>query len=602
MNIQHILFPSTSTCTDEAMYFRRNENVEYSWADDCIKLNNDAFVGFDTYFNSITAEKWYKYCNINAMYITIKAKGTFKFTVYRKEKGINKVVTEYISETILSSEDISEYTMPLNSTSTNGIYGFSISTSDNDEAEFYGGYYSADIPTEKIRPVKIAIDICTYRRERFVQANLELLSKRFLNNDDSELNNALEIFVSDNAKTLDTDKLQSDKIHIYKNKNAGGAGGFTRGLIEINRVKKERGITHALVMDDDIRIEPESIFRTFAILSCLKDTYADAFIGGAMLRLDNKNIQTESGARWDAGNLISFKRGLNLSNLDSVLFNEQEESPQFNAWWYCAFPTDVITDTNLPMPIFIRGDDVEYGLRNMKHLILMNGICVWHEPFENKYSSFLYYYILRNRLIDNSLHNMAMSKADVKELIRRSVTEQLWIYRYKNADLLMDGVEDFLKGVDWLSSQDGEKLHQSVMAKGYKLQYPEDTDEHRPFLNGMLEQSLMVTFKADVKTRLIRRLTINGHCLSVQKDYVIVPTEGAHAGQFYRVNTAMNYDYSSRKCFITKRDPKRAKECTNRFKQLCKLIDAKYDTAVNDYKNNFRKLTSIDFWSKYLEL
>lgn len=34
----------------------------------------------------------------------------------------------------------------------------------------------------------------------------------------------------------------------------------------------------------------------------------------------------------------------------------------------------------------IRGDDIEYGLRNCKRLVTLNGICVWHEPFESKYS------------------------------------------------------------------------------------------------------------------------------------------------------------------------------------------------------------------------
>lgn len=93
------------------------------------------------------------------------------------------------------------------------------------------------------------------------------------------------------------------------------------------------------------------------------------------------------------GNLISNKSNLNMNVTWDCLFNEIEEYTEFNAWWYCCFPMDVVSEENLPLPIFIRGDDLEYGLRNMKHLILMNGICVWHEPFENKYSSFLEYYI-----------------------------------------------------------------------------------------------------------------------------------------------------------------------------------------------------------------
>mgnify|MGYP006976954123 FL=1 len=108
-----------------------------------------------------------------------------------------------------------------------------------------------------------------------------------------------------------------------------------------------------------------------------------------MLRIDKPNMQVESGASWNAGDLISNKANLNMNVTWDCLFNEIEEYTEFNAWWYCCFPMDVVSEENLPLPIFIRGDDLEYGLRNMKHLILMNGICVWHEPFENKYSSFL---------------------------------------------------------------------------------------------------------------------------------------------------------------------------------------------------------------------
>lgn len=60
-------------------------------------------------------------------------------------------------------------------------------------------------------------------------------------------------------------------------------------------------ITHVLLMDDDIVIEPEALVKTYTLLTLLKDTYIDTFIGGAMLRLDRQYIQVESGAVWDAG-------------------------------------------------------------------------------------------------------------------------------------------------------------------------------------------------------------------------------------------------------------------------------------------------------------
>ena len=167
------------------------------------------------------------------------------------------------------------------------------------------------------------------------------------------------------------------------------------------------GFTNILLTDDDIVIEPETIYRTYTLMSYLKERYKTAFIGGAMLRLDRQNIQTEAGGVWNAGRLISLKHGLNLSDTEACLYNEVEEKAEYNAWWYCAMPLSLINYQNLPMPVFIRGDDVEYGLRNMKNLILMNGICVWHEPFENKYSSSMFYYIMRNRLIDNAVSGIS---------------------------------------------------------------------------------------------------------------------------------------------------------------------------------------------------
>ena len=89
--------------------------------------------------------------------------------------------------------------------------------------------------------------------------------------------NISRFFVSDNGQTLDIDKLGSDKISYCTQQNTGGAGGFTRGLMEILKNGNPHGITHALLMDDDITIDTESIEKTYTILSLLKDEYADAF-------------------------------------------------------------------------------------------------------------------------------------------------------------------------------------------------------------------------------------------------------------------------------------------------------------------------------------
>ena len=205
-------------------------------------------------------------------------------------------------------------------------------------------------------------------------------------------------------------------------------------------------------------------------------------------------------------------------------------------------------------------------------------------------------------MIDNSLHNMIMSKKEVKELLRRSVTEQLWLYRYKNADLLLDGVEDFLKGVNWLSEQDGENIHKSVIAKGYKLQPVDNFTEIPGFLYKRYRGSIDEKLKRSFMSRVVRRLTVNGHSLKSTRGFNIVPTVNATAESVYRTETVLNYDYCSRKGFVTSKDTKAAKQIKKRYKMICGLIDKKYNSVVEDYKNNYRDLTNLSFWNKYLGL
>ena len=407
MKLQSLLFPQTGICTEEEMYFRREGEgeIDFTWEKKATDMHRNSTLTFDTYFNGCSAEKWFKYTKVKRISISLRVRGFFRIILMRKEKNLDSITTKYLLEQSFGREDEEGvYTFPFESESNNGVFCFQV-TCLSETGTLLDGWYEGEVAPEDVRPVKLALDICTFKREVFVIKNVKELYECFLNNPESGMKDSIEIFISDNAKTLDPKEvLLCDKVHVFPNKNTGGAGGFTRGMIEIMKCREQRKITHVLVMDDDIIINPDSIYRTFVILSLLKDEYKDAFVGGAMLRLDTQNIQTENGARWNKGYLISHKSGLDLSEVEACLYNEFEEKTEYNAWWYCAFPADIVTEKNLPLPIFIRGDDVEYGLRNLKNLILMNGICVWHEPFENKYSSSMYYYIFRNSgIIDSDI-------------------------------------------------------------------------------------------------------------------------------------------------------------------------------------------------------
>ena len=85
--------------------------------------------------------------------------------------------------------------------------------------------------------------------------------------------------------------------------------------------------------------------------------------------------------------------------------------------------------------IFIRYDDVEYGLRTGSDIIAMSGICLWHEPFEYRFSSSSQYYEIRNEMIVNALHWPNFGFKQAREVLRYSVKVNIGRYRYSDCKL-----------------------------------------------------------------------------------------------------------------------------------------------------------------------
>lgn len=595
MDIQKILFPEVGRCTEEKLYFRLGKKTEFIHGT-AIKFAQKGIVRFDTYFNGFSIEKWLKYSVMDNLSLKLMLTGKFKVVLVSKEKIHDDVIRKVISETIVESDTEKEFEFSFADGDGKGIYSFELEALKNGSS-FSGGCYCTEIASEKIRNVKIGIAICTFKREAFIEKNIRILREAILENKMSPLYGHLEVFIADNGKSLDKERLTTDRIHINPNRNLGGAGGFTRDLIEIMTHNDQLQVTHALLMDDDIVIEPEALVKTFMMLSLLKEEYEDAFIGGAMLRLDKQAIQVESGATWNGGYLESLKKDIDLRKSKNCLYNETEEYTEFNAWWYCCFPMKVVTPENLPLPIFIRGDDLEYGLRNMKHLILMNGICVWHEPFENKYSSFLEYYIMRNQLIDNAFHCQWYGARQLNRAILGHCMREITFYRYKNVELYLQGIRDFLKGPRWLMEQDGEALHKEVMAAGYKGQELSSLDMgfHYPTYDASYKY-------VDNKISKIKRsLTLNGLFLRA-KGETIVPMSAPRPAQFYRKKRVMHYDVTSKKAFITKKSFGTSLKYIFKVVGMVCVVPFKLKKAQNAYRTEGLRLRTLEFWNGFLGL
>lgn len=597
MELQRILFPNEDRCKEKELYFRTSADGEF--AEGIFSLAKGECVAFDTYFNAFSIEKWKKYTIVSSVFLRLELSGKWKISLLSKELRNEVACETVLSEHIVETEVPGFFEFRFEEDVDRGLYAFKAEVLSED-GRLYGGAYCTDLPVQDRQNVKIGICICTYRREKYIERNLQILKEEILDNKESPAYGHLEVFIADNGRSLDQERLQTDLVHLYPNRNLGGTGGFTRGLIEICNNNSILNVTHVLFMDDDVVIEPEAIVKTYLILSLIRSEHKEAFIGGAMLSLDEQYMQIESGALWNGGSLRALKSHIDMRRCENCICNEYEEAIDYNGWWYCCFPITIADNDNLPLPMFIRRDDIEYGLRNMRESISMNGICVWHEPFDNKYSAYLEYYTVRNQLITNAFHcEWYGAKHLRKEMLSRCVQE-IMFYRYKSVELYLQGILDYLKGPGWLETQDGEKLNNRVVSMGYTAQPVRTLEESYQMRWNQKDYELSCHI-SDVQYGRVRRwITFNGLFLPAKGENC-VPMAQTKTIQFYRKKRVLHYNESNQTGFITEKSILLSLKYIIKMIWVMLQVTFRYKKVQAAYATDGKKLRTYSFWKNYIE-
>lgn len=595
--LQNIIFPRQSVCGEKALYFRGDADMSGGAA----TLACGGILSLDTYFNSFSLGRWMEYTKLENLNIALDIEGEFAVTVSRAWIDGGGVNTEQCSNFTARADKRAHIRHEIPFVAVDGSVYISL-TAVSESAALYGGYFYTEADPAGLARVKLGLNICTYRREEYIKRNLRMISARFFSGEPGA-DDLCEIFISDNGNTLEPADFPDPRIRLVQNKNAGGSGGFTRGIIEILKANEIRGagVTHVVFMDDDITVDPEVIFRTHAVLTLLKPEFSSTFVGGTMLRADRPYEIHESGAHWGGGDrYVPLKIDTDARIFKNCLLNEYpapgEPRPNYHAWWYCAVPVTVTTAENLPLPLFIKADDVEYGVRNMKNLIILNGIGVWHEPFDNtKYSPTQWYYILRNQLIAGSTNNFIDKKSLIK-CLRLNVLREIFWYRYKNAGLILRGALDYLKGPHWLLSSDSEALHGDITAAAYRMQPVADLGI--PFDETAHAASVRPKgFRRDSRLKL---LTINGLFFPAKRKQTTADLYSPLFAAFYRAKRVLNCDKATMRGFITEK--RIFKSLGLLFKLLLTELKLriKFNKTIKKYMKDKKALTGIAFWERNL--
>lgn len=586
--IQQILFPQKEICMESDLYFRMYGNGNYDYEKSRIILDSNARVEMDSYFNAFSAGKWKEYTCIKNVDCLLELKGNFRIFVYNKRILYGKIEEKLVQTYTIFTKELKKIPIQIGNVEEGGVYTISIEACDDGCIVRGGCYISYDRNMNK--NIQIALIMCTYKREQYVEENIN----RLLTCRDEYLKKNIFTYIIDNAKTLEK-RRDFDNIEILHNCNVGGAGGFTKGLLELIKNNKN-SYTHCILMDDDIVIDPLILRRTIDFLKNIKEEYKEAFLGGAMLRKDLPYFQVESGATWNQGKITSSKCGLDLRNLYDCLLNEFETINDYNAWWFCVIPKEYIRDDNLPLPLFVCDDDVEFGLRNCKKLILMNGVCVWHDPFESKLKSSRNYYIYRNQLIVNSVRNQEQSRKKLLYDIKNMMYNEIVLYKYENVLAAFEGIKDFCNGPEWLKQSKCDVRNSDIQKYNIEM---EDLAKNKVYFDYNHYRFCCTIRDCDWIHKWVRLLTINGLLLKANRS-VILPICGAIPVQTYRCNRVVYFDEILNKVLICDRNWKKIFECLFEYFKIRKIIIQKYDKAVVDYKENYKYLISMDFWEEYL--
>ncbi|MBV8097078.1 MAG: glycosyltransferase [Acetobacteraceae bacterium] len=453
------------------LYFRaKNERGASPWR--CrlegarLVVGSGAALSFDTYFGAFFERNWRGPTALRSLVLALRANGSFALRVLRR--------LAHGEELLLHEDVLTEF---------EGRLSLPIPTPP---IQAGGGRLFADIiarrggcsiealewctPDTAFAPVGLVPVFCTFGREEQLGRVLATIAAE----PDCWCGLTRIIVVNQGRPGLIAHPAIAGlptafraRLAVIEQGNFGGAGGFTRGLLAARDIP---GATHAVLMDDDVAAEPEALRRVAAFFAIARPRQA---LGGHMLDILRPTRLYEAGARIDERKwyLLPLRFDLPLGDPRSLDALTQPEPMHYNGWWFFGLPLTLLAETGLPLPCFIRGDDVEYGMRLHElgvPIVGQPGVAIWHEPFYTKLNGWQLYYETRNMLVTAAIH-FPRNRLRLAVLLLKRLLLYLLTYRYYSAALVLRAIEDYLRGPS-VYEMPPQEIHAAL--ERYKAEFP----------------------------------------------------------------------------------------------------------------------------------
>ncbi|WP_026530354.1 glycosyltransferase [Haematomicrobium sanguinis] len=569
-------------------------------------------LSFGTYFNAFPASYWRRWTEIETISLRVRTVGAGSIIVYKSNArgSIQHEKSIRVSGTTTTEVDLS-----LKAFGDGGWYWFDVVTGAEpivmEEASWWG------YAQEKPRP-KLTMEITTMDKVDYCMRNLSELGAH-----PEALDLIDELLIVDQGKKLlaeaegfsEVAGRLGGKLRIIEQDNIGGSGGFTRGMYEA----VHNGSDYVLLMDDDVELEPESIQRmlTFATY-CKKPT----IVGGHMFDLHARSVLHTFGETVNMWSIFPDQplaeqylgHDFARSNLRTTSWMHRRVDVDYNGWWMCMIPTKIIKEIGLSLPLFLKWDDSEYGLRAKAQgfpTVSFPGAAVWHISWANKDDGVGWqsYYHCRNRLITGLLHSPYRGGGNVVGLTGAIDFKHLISMQYYTSALRAMAQEDIFEGPEALFRLQAERLGEirqlsaeftDAQMKSEPDDFPEIKVSKPPKHGGKLTSpSYLFLLPNLLKTMVKQVLPVSQERQDHPQGQI--PHIDNRWWRLSKFDSVLVSNAEGTAMSWYKRQPKVVREGLANVAKQNMQLRLKWNSLTKQYREALPRITSFDAWEKAFE-
>jgi galactofuranosylgalactofuranosylrhamnosyl-N-acetylglucosaminyl-diphospho-decaprenol beta-1,5/1,6-galactofuranosyltransferase len=617
-------------------------------------------VSFETYFNGFPASYWRRWSQLSEVQLRIELTGDARVDIYRSKIDGSRIAVDggNVAEEDKDADGRGtvEFTVSLAPFEDGGWIWFDLTCESETTVHAAGWYATVDAGPQQIvsdtvvvdqatgekttlhagdtlptREPRVTIGIPTFNRPADAVAALEALSS------DPVVDSVVdEVIMPDQGTKHPNDEpgfpavqaFYGDRLRMPVQGNLGGSGGYSRIMYEARHAERGTDSPFILYMDDDIAIEPDSVLRA---LAAARYATSPMLVGGQMLNLQERSHLHTMGEIIDRGSFMwtaaphthydhdfynhplrdrgEYGKTPSGEYVDSKDLHRRIDA-DYNGWWMCMIPRVVADTVGQPLPLFIKWDDGEFGLRSRDHgfpTASWPGIAIWHMAWSDKDDAIDWqaYFHLRNRLIVAALQHEGSPTAIIASMAK-ATAKHLMCLEYSTVAVQNEAMKDFLAGPEQLFDILPTALPRiNALRKEYPDAVVVPSASQLPPADGGPANLTKIPLSLVSKVSTLAKVVANNlrpadpHHHDVPQ--VNLPPIEARWFSLGRVDGATVTTADGRGVVYRKRDRDKAKELATESARLQKEVYNRFDEMRQRYRVAHPELTSIDAWSRIFE-